>query len=564
MSRIERLRTWWFDKIWNRLHPTALFFALASLWIAISPSLITRDWWMNLANIGLCMGFGYLVGRTVGYLGSRLAQLIGLQVTLKPGVGRILTRVFQIGLTIGTLVWWVISLREQDKIAVLTGMVPNAAVNQSIGLITGLMLFGLLVMLGRAIAALVNRLSGWLGRILPAGIGSIIAVLVVFVVSVVLTNNVLVTGVLDGAFRSATATNETTLPGRSQPLQPERSGSAQSLEPWNTLGAQGQAVVSDGPRAADISRATGRPAKEPIRAFAGIREGRDVYGTADAVVAELRRTGAFERKYLVVMTSAGKGWLEEWNLSAVEFLADGDSAIASMQYSYMLSPFAYMADRTIAPRAGQALFNAVYAAWSQLPADHRPMLLAGGTSLGSYGGQAAFADEQEMIAKVEGAVWVGTPRFTPLWSKLTEHRRPDSPEIAPVWDNGRNIRFVTQPAELRRDFYGGPYDPWDGTRVIYLQYASDPIVWWNWDVLYREHDWLKERVGRDVSDGVRWVPWATFWQLACDMAVAQSAGDGHGHEYKDDLVPVWAEAMRITDANIPAIQQGIRPLIKAR
>lgn len=223
MSRIERLRTWWFDKIWNRLHPTALFFALASLWIAISPpSLITRDWWMNLANIGLCMGFGYLVGRTVGYLGSRLAQLIGLQVTLKPGgVGRILTRVFQIGLTIGTLVWWVISLREQDKIAVLTGMVPpNAAVNQSIGLITGLMLFGLLVMLGgRAIAALVNRLSGWLGRILPAGIGSIIAVLVVFVVSVVLTNNVLVTGgVLDGAFRSATATNETTLPGRSQPL----------------------------------------------------------------------------------------------------------------------------------------------------------------------------------------------------------------------------------------------------------------------------------------------------------------------------------------------------------
>jgi uncharacterized membrane protein len=435
----------------------------------------------------------------------------------------------------------------------------NIPVESTIGTIAGVGLFVVLLGAGRLIRRLWTRVVRFGGRYISGTSAAVVGTLLVTLVLALGAGGAVSAG-LQLAFRQAQIANEETLPGRSQPMEPERSGSPESPEAWSGLGAQGQAVVSDGPRAADITAVTGKPAKTPIRVYAGLVNHDDsLEQTADAVVAELHRTKAFDRKVLAVMTGAGKGWIQEWNVAAVEYLSGGDCATASMQYSYTLSPFTYLADPAKPQQAGKLLFDKVYAAWLTIPADKRPKLVVGGESLGAYGGTAAFSSLEDMTSKVDGAVWVGTPSFTPLWQDLVAHRRKGSPEIAPVIDNGKVVRFVNNASQLSHDIYGAPYDPWGSKRVIFAQHPSDPIVWWSWDLLWREPDWLREPLGADVVPAMAWRSWASFWQLAADMAISQNAAPGHGHTYQDELVPMWAAALgQDYTADYSSIQAAIR------
>ena len=95
--------------------------------------------------------------------------------------------------------------------------------------------------------------------------------------------------------------------------------------------------------------------------------------------------------------------------------------------------------------AGRALFNSVYAKWIDLPLDKRPKLVVFGESLGSYGGQAAFAGAQDMATRVDGALWSGTPNFTAQWQEITSSRDSGSREAVPVIDDGQSIRFAAYP-----------------------------------------------------------------------------------------------------------------------
>src|SRR5699024_11043325 len=93
------------------------------------------------------------------------------------------------------------------------------------------------------------------------------------------------------------------------------------------------------------------------------------------------------------------------------------------------------------PAAGKALFEAVYAEWSQLPADNRPRLLVFGESLGSYGSQEAFSGLQDVAERTDGALWFGTPNFTENWRYLTSRRDEGSPMYKPVYHDGRTVRW---------------------------------------------------------------------------------------------------------------------------
>ena len=272
------------------------------------------------------------------------------------------------------------------------------------------------------------------------------------------------------------------------------------------------------------------------------------------------RTHAWGRDVLHVTTSTGTGFVQGWSVGAVEYLTGGDVATVSLQDSSFPSALADVSDRTTPPRAGRALFDAVRERWSGLPEDSRPRLVVSGKSLGSYGGQGAFESPEDLLAEVDGAVWTGTPRFTPLWSTLTDGRRPGSPEIAPVVDNGRHIRFVTRPEELEHDYDGGPYVDWEELRVVYAQHASDPIVWWGPAMLLHEPDWMREHVGRDVSPDLGWAPWASFWQVGMDMPMSVTADGGHGHQYFEEVVPYWAAVLgqEWTGERIEAIQRAVR------
>ena len=75
---------------------------------------------------------------------------------------------------------------------------------------------------------------------------------------------------------------------------------------------------------------------------------------------------------------------------------------------------------------------------------------------------------------------------------------------------------------------------------MYLQHASDPIAWWNTDLLFAKPDWLREPRGYDVSPDMEWIPVVTFLQVSADMAVAVNVPDGHGHVYVQNVANAWA------------------------
>ena len=77
-------------------------------------------------------------------------------------------------------------------------------------------------------------------------------------------------------------------------------------------------------------------------------------------------------------------------------------------------------------------------------------------------------------------------------------------------------------------------------RVVYPQYASDPIVLFDYRDAYRPPAWMKAPRGPDVSPELRWYPVVTMLQLALDMAVATSTPMGYGHVFAPEhYVDAW-------------------------
>jgi len=75
--------------------------------------------------------------------------------------------------------------------------------------------------------------------------------------------------------------------------------------------------------------------------------------------------------------------------------------------------------------------------------------------------------------------------------------------------------------------------------VLYMQHASDPVVWFSFDLLLHEPDWLKEPRGPDVSPSMHWYPFVTFFQVAVDQFFGVSVPNGHGHNYPNSIVNEW-------------------------
>jgi len=297
-----------------------------------------------------------------------------------------------------------------------------------------------------------------------------------------------------------------------------------------------------GPKTAKaIAAFTGSAAKEPIRAYAGTLSAEDVEARADLAVADLDRAGGFDRANLLVATTTGSGWLDSGAVDSFEYLTGGDSAIVAMQYSYLPSWISYLVDQEEAREAGRQLFDAVYERWSRLPPAERPRLFVFGLSLGSFGGETAFSGEHDLRNRTDGALFAGPLNFNTLYREFTDGRDPGTLEVDPVYKGGRTVRFTNDVAA------GVPPTsaPWDGTRVLYLQHPSDPVVWWSPSLAWDEPDWLGEPHGRDVLGAMVWIPLVTFWQVAADLPLATGVPAGHGHDYHREFVDGWATVLRL-------------------
>jgi uncharacterized membrane protein len=323
--------------------------------------------------------------------------------------------------------------------------------------------------------------------------------------------------------------------GAVEPTAAERSGSPESLVPWEDLGLQGRNFVGTGPTVAELTEFSGRPALQPVRAYVGLASGPDVGDRAALAVRELQRAGGFDRSVLVLATTTGTGWVDPAASDSLEYEFNGDTAMVAMQYSYLPSWMSFLVDQVKARDAGRALFDAVYGVWAQLPPDARPKLYVFGESLGTFGGEAAFSGLADIQNRTDGVLWAGPPNFNALWRDIVADREDGSPEWLPVVDAGRTVRFADEAPDLTR-----PPGPWGEPRLVYLQNASDPIVWWSPQLILNHPDWLRGERGRDVSPGMVWIPFVTFWQVTADMVFAVGVPDGHGHSYRADYVNGWA------------------------
>jgi uncharacterized membrane protein len=325
-----------------------------------------------------------------------------------------------------------------------------------------------------------------------------------------------------------------------QPATSLRSGGSGSLIPWDTLGYQGRNFTGEGPAPSDIEKFTHHPAVEPIRAYAGLASAADAESRAALAARDLERAGGFQRKNLLVVTTTGSGWVDPALVDTFEYLSGGDSATVAIQYSYLPSWISYLVDQSKAREAGRALFDAVYGRWSQLPQGRRPRLFVAGESLGSFGGEAAFSGVYDLRNRTSGTLFAGPPNFNTLFREFSDHRDAGSPEVQPVYQDGRIVRFANDPATGIPP--GG--QPWEGSRVLYLMHPSDPIVWWSPHLIFSQPDWISEPPGKDVLKGMFWMPFVTFWQVTADLPFATGVPDGHGHRYSAEYADGWYTVMR--------------------
>ena len=400
--------------------------------------------------------------------------------------------------------------------------------------------FCLLLLIGRGLRGLyrwaAHLLNRWIGRRAAHAVGWILVAGLTYLV----VSGLLLQGFVNVMNSAYSVRDTTTAEGVHQPATSLRSGGPGSLVPWDTLGYQGRKFAGTGPSPGDIEKFTGQPAAEPIRVYAGLASASDAEARAALAVRDLERAGGFKRKDLVVVTTTGSGWVDPALVDTFEYLSGGDCATVAIQYSYLPSWISYLVDQSKAREAGRALFDAVYGAWSQLPQAQRPRLFVAGESLGSFGGEAAFSGEHSLANLTDGVLFAGPPNFNTLFRQFSDHRDPGSPEVQPVYQDGRIVRFVNDPGT------GIPPNgqSWEGSRILYLMHPSDPIVWWSPHLIFGEPDWISEPPGKDVLKAVFWMPFVTFWQVTADLPFATGVPGGHGHTYTSEYVDGWNAVMQ--------------------
>jgi uncharacterized membrane protein len=395
------------------------------------------------------------------------------------------------------------------------------------------------VEIGQLIGKLVRFLVRQLNRIAPPRVSFVAVVTVILAISIALLNGIVVRGAMDVLNKTFSRVNDELDPNHPAPTTALRSGGPGSLVSWESLGHQGRIFIRGGPTVAQLTAFNNAPAVEPIRAYAGLHSANGIRATAELAARELEREGGLKRKVIAVATTTGTGWINAAEADSLEYMYNGDTAIVSMQYSFLPSWLSFLVDKENARQAGQALFEAVDERVRALPEAQRPKIVVFGESLGSFGGEAPFLSPNNIIARTNGALFSGPTFNNTMRDDILANRDPGSPEWLPVFDNGANVRFAARAENL-----GRPETTWGQPRVAYLQHASDPIAWWNPDLLFSEPDWLREPRGYDVSGDMRWIPVVTFLQVSADMAVAVDVPDGHGHRYVKDVVNAWAAVMQ--------------------
>ncbi|WP_231706478.1 MULTISPECIES: alpha/beta hydrolase [Tsukamurella] len=551
---LDRVREWWS----HRYTFTGTAVGLVFLWLSLTPSLLPRGPLFQSLVSGGSGALGYMFG----VFGVWLVRFLRSQDSTPPAPRWAWWWLLGIGVagTTGVVLFfdvWQTRLRDLMEVEYL-----RFVDYLEIGVLSVVLLY-VFVEVGKGVRTLVRWIAGKLGAYCPPRVAAVVAVGLVLVLSIGVINGVVVRGAMDAMNSTFSKVNREGGTDRPAPTSALRSGGPGSTVEWSSLGKQGRVFVSNAQTVEHLTAFNGAPAVEPIRTYAGLGsvdsdDPNRYQAIAEKTALELERTGGLRRKVVAVAMTTGTGWVNEAEAGALEYMYNGDTAIVSMQYSYLPSWLSFLVDKQNALDAGQALFEAVDKRVKALPEGQRPKLVVFGESLGSFGGEAPFLSLNNLLARTDGALFSGPTFNNEMWVRLTEQRDPGSPEWLPVYQEGANVRFAARAEDL-----AGPTGPWNGPRVVYLQHASDPIGRWTPELAFSKPDWLREKRGIDVLSSVSWVPIVTFLQVSADMAVAVNVPDGHGHSYVKAAADAWAAILE-PPGWTPEKTAKLRPLLNSQ
>ena len=358
------------------------------------------------------------------------------------------------------------------------------------------------------------------------------------------------------------------------------SGGPDSLVPWSTLGREGrrhvlayvrpQPVPDRPPGVPDLSIETvmGEPAKAtPIQVYVGLDSAPSPVERVDLALAELERTGAFERSVLMLISPTGTGYVNYVAVAAAEYLSRGDIATVTLQYSKRPSPLSLRMVKS-AREQNRLLWLRILDRLRESPGP-RPRVVLFGESLGAHTSQDVFLHWGTLGPRTLGidrALWIGTPYGSGWMHQIGERGRLDVEDdlVAVVNDYGQLEDRIRQRGST--------------PRYVLVSHDNDGVTKFGLDLLASAPAWLgKNRPPVGLVDGasprgipadMRWRPITTFFQSLVDMKNAQTSGPyrAWAHDYRADLASFVSEVFELPASaeQMAAVESALRRRETAR
>lgn len=510
----------------------ASFFAAS-----LTPSLMPRNAIVQGLLAGTLASIGYAIGQTLVWLWHFL-ELPKTSIAWRNGFDRV-SYVVALLLLLGST-WKAADWQNSTRAAV--GMEPVSTAQPLIIIGVAALAFLLMWLIALAFLLVLHSFRQQLDRFVPRRISAMLAFLCALWIFWALGEGVLVKKIFQLADSTLEAADSLIEPDIPQPTDPMRTGSSSSAVAWEDLGRWGRDFIHRQPSREEIAEFVGDEAMDPVRVYVGLGGAPNPQERAELALQELIRLGGFERSAIVVMVPVGTGWMDPGSHDVLEFILGGDVATVAVQYSYLKAALSVLADSEVGFEQARALFNAVYAHWSKLPKESRPKFYVHGLSQGAQISQNTLPLLDILQDPIDGVLWAGSPFFAQFWKHVRERREPQSPVWQPRYGNGSLVRVANQHTGLEQ--FSAPWGP---TRIIFLNYASDPIVYFTYDLAYRKPEWLNEPRAFDVSPDLRWYPIVTMLQVGLDTTISLDA-PGYGHYYvAEDYIDAWAELLQPPD-----------------
>ena len=524
----------------------ALFFAAS-----VTPSLLPRNYLVQGVLSGFALAIGYSIGVSLVWIYQffELREPDGRTQTVAKYVTSGVVGVWFICF-VWRMTFWQNSIRDMMGMEELETAYPyrTAAVSLVFGAV--------LVAFARLFATVSGFIATKLNRVFPRKVSATIAFIVVGFLVLFLSNDVALKSLLSSADSFFSNLDELIDEDVQQPSDEQLTGSAASLVNWDSIGRQGKIFLASGPTQSEIAEFSQGDAERPIRVYVGVRTRSTMKERAELALEELKRVGGFEKSILIIATPTGTGWIDPSAADTIEYLHGGDTAMVSTQYSYLPSWISILVDPQRSIDSARALFDEVYGYWKTLPKDSRPRLYLQGLSLGSLGSEKSAELLTIFEDPIHGALWSGPPFPSHNWNSAVRNRNAESPAWLPTFRDGRLLRFTAQENSLEPD------KPWGPLRNVYIQYSSDPMVWFSPELAWSRPAWLTNPPGPDVSPHLRWYPIITFLQIGFDLPMATTVPIGHGHNYSpSSYIDGWiavTEPKNLSRTRIDALKELFR------